>query len=57
MSWTNCSRAQSNSLNHARLQSLGDQAIYYSQFNGSAWAAQQKIPGVGTSPDLVMVAA
>jgi hypothetical protein len=35
---------------------LGDQAIWFSHFNGSAWAAQQIIPGVGTSPDLVMTA-
>jgi hypothetical protein len=35
---------------------LGDQSIWYSNFNGSVWAAQKQVPGVGTSPDLVMAA-
>jgi hypothetical protein len=27
----------------------GDEEIYFSNFNGVNWAAQQKVPGVGTS--------
>jgi hypothetical protein len=30
----------------------GDQRIFYSRFDGTAWAAQQQISGAGTSPDL-----
>jgi hypothetical protein len=30
----------------------GDEDINYSSFNGTAWVAQQQIPGAGTSPDL-----
>jgi hypothetical protein len=32
---------------------LGDQRIWYTHFNGTSWAAQQIVPGVGTSTDLV----
>jgi hypothetical protein len=32
---------------------LGDQAIYFAHFDGTNWSASQKVPGVGTSPDLV----
>jgi hypothetical protein len=32
---------------------LGDERIWYSHYNGATWAAQQIVPGVGTSGDLV----
>ena len=35
---------------------LGDQSIWFSHFNGTTWAPQKQIPGVGTSPDLVKTA-
>jgi len=42
-----------NALYAAWKGELGDQSIWYSTFNGTTWAAQKQIPGVGTSPDLV----
>jgi hypothetical protein len=36
---------------------LGDERIWYTSFNGTVWTAQQIVPGVGTSSDLVAGAA
>ena len=35
----------------------GDERIWFTAFNGTTWAAQQIVPGVGTSNDLIVKAA
>jgi hypothetical protein len=35
----------------------GDERIWWSTYNGASWAAQQVVPGVGTSTDLLVAAA
>jgi len=32
----------------------GDERIFFSSFNGTTWAPQQLVSGVGTSPDLIV---